>query len=228
MIHRTMRLALALLPLVLLGGCVYDAVSLRAFKTPGVDRIPTQIGFFPFFSTSGQASTWNPYPVYGMRSGSALSIQKRHAQVDIVPPTGFSLAVTPESQMLTDLLTTDLTAKGFALQQLPVELQEVKDSAAKAAPLRGFHISLDLLSELGNKYGIQAVVLGDAFFTYDSYSRQTRVSLAHLKIVDIKTLKILAEVGTAYNSDGFDLNQITDQITDNLADLAGIRPIPQN
>jgi|SRR5579859_686119 len=224
------RRALALFPLILLLGCLPDRVELKAFKTQGVDHIPTKIGFFTFLSNAVQGSYGTPYQYYGASEARILSatprIKKTESNVAIVPATGMDLVITPDGQMLTDLVTTSLAAKGFSLKQLPVEMQEAKDKEQKAS--KSFYISLNLLMELKEKFGIEAIALGDAFFTTvmsgTSYRPETRVTMAHIKIVDITTLDVLAEVSTPYQMDGFNINQTSDALAESLGELAGISP----
>jgi len=153
-------------------------------------------------------------------------MKREGANVAIAPAANTELSVTQESQMLTDLLSTDLSSYGFTLKQLPVDLQVPQTPDSKEA--KAFFISMDLLDDLRTNYGMEAIVLCDAFFTNAFHigdGPEKRVVSATLKVIDTKTLDVLAQVTLPYNANGSNFNDTAAELAASLARLANI-PVP--
>ena len=202
-------------------------INLVAVKSNGVEHIPLKLGIFPFLSTPIQGSgTGTAYSFYSAGEGSlksATSVSKMGDNVAITPAADTDLLVTQESQIMTDMLSTDLSSYGFTLKQLPVEMQTDKNTDPNKR--KGFFISMNLLNDLRSNYGIEAIALCDAFFILKynyGASAEKRVVSAHVKIIDTKTLDVLAQVNLPYLADGFNLNDTSAGMADSIARLADL------
>jgi hypothetical protein len=141
--------------------------------------------------------------------------------VYIIPPTDSELSVTAFSQMMTDLISKDLLYYGFDLRELPVETPDNRSTDDSKHPI--FSISIDLLKHLQEEYNVQAVMIGNAFFSRNPNSIPTvQVHAAHVKLIDIKTLKVLCQVDWTFSDTGEDINAISEEIAAELAALAGL------
>jgi len=212
----TLRL-LAFSGLLAILGCV-GQVRVNAVKSAGVDRIPLKLGLYPFLSTAVTDSRVNAY------AGARLldvSVGKMGDDVAILPPANTEMKITQESQIMTDSLSMELSARGFALKQLPVEVSGDKNGEPKDR--KGFFIGVNLLEELRSNYGIDAIALCDAFFVLDRSNGgvpEKKVVAAHIKIVDTKTLDVLAQAQLPYRAEGYDLNETVKALAVSLAQLA--------
>ncbi|MBI3292632.1 MAG: hypothetical protein HYZ73_07485 [Elusimicrobia bacterium] len=207
---------------LMLVGCA--ATKVTSIKSPGVDRISRNLSIYPLLSA--------PATLYGRgypASPRGVNVSQMGDNVVITPPAETQLSLTPESQMLTSLISTQFSHLGFTLKELPVEVPSGSDAITGTDKKRNtFVISLNLLNQLREKYNIQTLVIGNAFFT-DSPSALTstlekKVSFAHLKIVDTKSLDVLAQVNLPYNDTGEEINLVAQQMADAVAKLAGIEP----
>src|SRR5208337_1446379 len=89
-------------------GCVPDRVIIQSVKSSGVDQIPTKFGIYPFLSTRMTGEN------YTLGSSSLLSmsakVAKNNGNVAITPAANTELSITQESQILTDLLSSNLSS----------------------------------------------------------------------------------------------------------------------
>ncbi|UCF04283.1 MAG: hypothetical protein JSV33_10050 [bacterium] len=208
--------------IVVVTGCMpRGAPRIKAGTSAGVDRIPTEIGIFPLLSTPV-----GRYGRRGIREAVKMEVRRRAEDIVIVPPTEMELKVTQESQIMTGMLSTDLSAAGFSLKELPVEVAPGwNDPEHPRAKRDAFMISLDLLDEIRDRYGIEALLVGNAFFLAEHYSGlppERRVTFAHIKVIDIETLDILAQATFPYDSYGDDVEIVTERIALSLAEMAGL------
>lgn len=100
---------------LILVGCANLGGKLTTIRSPGVDRIPTTICIHPLLSSPARRR-------YIIKE--QLNVSREDDRVYIAPPTEARLAVTPQSQMLTGLLSSELAYYGFDLKELPVEIPE--------------------------------------------------------------------------------------------------------
>ena len=118
---------------------------------------------------------------------------------------------------MTDLVSTALMSRGFQLKQLPVS---VKDQDGKTTgDGKVFYIGMDSLKEMQATYGVNAVMLGNVFITIERSAgnmSEKRVVSAHIKIVDIKTLDILAQVTLPDSAHGFTMDETSEEIANAL------------
>ena len=224
------RLFLGLLSILITTGCesVPVRINLTSVKSQGVEQIPSKLGIYPFLSTSLAGEPGSAYGLCGMEGGktaSSLSVSKMGDNVAITPASNTTLLVTQESQILSDSLSTDLSSCGFSLKQLPVEMQDEKNTASDKR--KGFFISINLLNDLRTNYGIEAIALCDAFFIiknnyYERVPPEKRVVSAHVKIIDTKTLDVLGQVNLPYIAEGANMNDTASEIAASLAKLANM------
>ena len=101
------KLVLSVLLFLLLIGCANLGGKLTAIRSPGVDRIPTTICIHPLLSSPARRR-------YLIKDNVVVS--RERDRVYITPPTEVSLTVTPQSQMFTGLLSSELAYYGFDLK----------------------------------------------------------------------------------------------------------------
>lgn len=203
-------------------GCATTKVT--SIKSPGVERISRNLSIYPLLSA--------PATQYGRGYPASLrgvNVSQMGDNVVITPPTETQLSLTPESQMLTSLISAQLSHVGFTLKELPVEVPSGSDTITGTDRKRNtFVISLNLLNQLREKYNIQTLVIGNTFFTdYPSTWNPPvgkKVTFAHLKIIDTKSLEVVAQVNLPYNATGEELNFVAQQMADAVAKLAGMSP----
>lgn len=109
----------------------------------------------------------------------------------IVAPAETKLVSTLQSQLLTSLLSAELSGRGFTLKELPVEApseQSEKDQ-------NSFFVSLETLRRLREDYGLEAILVGNVYFVPDKLDPTVvYVKAAHLRLVDTGTLDVLCHV----------------------------------
>lgn len=210
--------------IVLLAGCFPPGGEIIGTMTAGVDRIPAKLGLYPLLSTP--LESYRKRYEHILRHKATLSVKRRMPDnVVIVPPTDSEMIVTRESQIMTGLVSTQLSAFGFSLKELPVEVLSKDNDSTKKDDDRRYTISINLLERLREEYDLQAIVVGSAFFITEAgrgLPPEQRVVSAHLKVVDITTLDVLGQVNLAYDSYGHDMNTVSELIADELAYMAGL------
>jgi hypothetical protein len=213
MIATVKKLTVGLSLLSLVAGCM--GVRVLSSTSDGVDRIPSKIALYPLLSTpvGKPVGRWSP---------ATLSVrrEKMGDNVVISPPAETDMQITQESQIVTGLISTMLSAVGFSLKELPVEVlpKGEKDKSSR------FVISVNLLEQLREQYDLRTLVIGTAFFIVDhSYGPSgRRITSAHLKVIDVETLDVLGQVTVPYSTHGEDLNEVSEKLALALADMAGL------
>ena len=202
---------------LILVGCANLGGKLTTIRSPGVDRIPTTICIHPLLS----------YPVRRIYHGKInnVVVSREHDRVYITPPTEMSLTVTPQSQMLTGLLSSELAYYGFDLKELPVEIPD--DDQTDETNKNVFFISLDLLERLREEYGVEAILIGNVMMKYVPRYSRTLVTAAYLKLVDIETLDVLCQVHLLSEDYGEDIDKAANALASELALEAGLARIEQ-
>ncbi len=168
----------------ILCGCA--SLDERVVVTPvaGVGRIPTKIAVYPLLTAEEVQVIAQPkyYPA-GTRTADD--------RLYIVAPAETKLASTMQSQLLTSLLSAQLSGKGFVVKELPVEApseQREKDHDS-------FFVSLETLKRLREDYALEAVLIGNVYFVADERDRTVIwVRAAYLRLVDTGTLDVLCHV----------------------------------
>jgi hypothetical protein len=208
--------AVVLLALTTLPGCFQSGVRVNSTLSPSVEQIPTVVGIYPLLSS--------PVRPHGslelsMRKLTSSGVDEREAY--IVPPTETKLVLTQQSQIMTDLLSAELASGGFTLKQLPVELRDGDDKNGDGNG-EVFVMSLSLLNHLQENYDLGAVVLGNVFFVTDPYDRTVQVSVAYLKVVDVQTLDVLAQITGIYDKPGESIGAVANSMAAELTAMAGL------
>lgn len=194
----------------LTAGCLSSGGRLVPTISPDVKQIPKTIGFYPMLSS----------PV-GRRGGKIRVMSSAiDKEVYIVPPTDSKLSVTSFSRMMTDLISKDLLYYGFDLRELPVEIPD--DGSGDDDNDKTFAISLELLKYLQENYSVQAILMGNAYFSGGHATSYVEVHFAHLKLVDIKTLKVLCQIDMTYSDYGLDIDVVAEAMAEELALMAGL------
>jgi len=183
-------------------------------KSPGVDAIPAAIGIYPLLSTEPKEPHSTPIRF------SRMSSTSREDGVYIAPPTDSKLVLTLESQMVTNLLGAELSYRGFALKELPVETP--RDDVAGEGDKHTFYVSLALLDRLRESYDLRALLLGNVYFVPNRYDpAELLVRAAYLRVIDVTTLDVLCHVSLNNGSYGATMEETVQQLALELAVMAG-------
>jgi len=212
-----MRQTLVPLLLSVLCGCVpLMEERIHATSTPGVEEIPDTIAIYPLLS----AEMARPHAIEE-RMHDAVSTSAKEDRMYIVPPVETKLAVTMQSQMLTSLLAAELSRRGFALKEIPVETPE----GGYGQEQNVFFVSLASLNQLREKYGFRAVLVGNAYFIPDKENPlDFNVGAAFLRVVDIGTLDVLCHVTLTDTYGGDTLEDVARGFAQVLAQKASLAP----
>ena len=206
-------------------GCAPLGGEIIGTLTAGVDTIPATLGLYPLLSTPIRKYSGVYSDIVHHRE--TLAVKRRMPDnVVIVPPIESELTVTRESQILTGLVSTQLSTFGFSLKEIPVEaLPEDEGRYGDTGSDRQYAISINLLERLREEYGIGALIVGSAFFVTEAgrgLPPEQRVVSAHLKVIDIATLDLLGQVNLSYDSYGVDMNVVAEMMAEELAYMAGL------
>jgi hypothetical protein len=148
-----------------------------------------------------------------------LSVDSREGEMFIEAPAQSKLIVNMESQLLTGLLSSDLAYYGFSLKELPVEIPDTESKEVS------FAVSLDLLRRMKKDYGVEAVLIGNVYFSRDLYEPSRHlVKAAYIKLIDVETLDILCHISMYYDNEGLDLESAAQAVAAELAIMAGLEP----
>jgi hypothetical protein len=207
------KLVVFVLLFLLLVGCANLGGKLTSIRSPGVDRIPTTICVHPLLSSPARKR-------YLVKD--ELFISRERNRVYIAPPAEVSLTITPQSQIFTGLLSSELAYYGFDLKEIPVEVPDDTEAGERE---NVFFISLDLLKRLREEYGIEAILVGNVMMDYVPRYSKTLVTAVYLKLVDIETLDILCQVHLLSEDYGEDMDKAADALASELALEAGIAKI---
>ena len=171
--------------------------------------VPATLGVFPILSSIEVRHGYPHPPRY----------ERYDDQIIVTPPADMSMAVTPESRMLTNALTVALQQQGFALKELPVEHLE-GDATGEISGVDRYGISLELLGRLRDEFGLPAIVVGDAYFLhrYNGTSAPAiQVVAAHLRVIDTATLDVIAQVDMPYDASGEDIGDVARELAIEMA-----------
>jgi hypothetical protein len=169
--------------------CGCAPIEERVTVTPaaGVERIPTKIAIYPLLTA--EAVHVVRHPGY-----SPMSTRAADDRMLIVAPAETKLASTMQSQLLTSLLSAQLSGRGFVLKELPVEAPEEQSERDHNT----FFVSLETLKHLRENYGLEAILIGNVYFVADDHDPTvTWVRAAYLRLVDTGTLDVLCHVSVS-------------------------------
>jgi hypothetical protein len=210
---------------IIVSGCAQPLQNITSIKSENVNDIPKNLAIYPILSTPiGRSLNYYNQDLIRTGTDGGVSAFKYGDNVVISPPAESDLRVTAESKIMTALLSVEMSARGFSLSQLPVEIfQERSDNHDSDSDGR-FFVTVDMLSDLKTKNGLKAIVIGDVFFRNERHQGhvEKKITFAHLKVIDVTTLAILGQVYFPYDSEGVELNQATACIAAQLAGLAGL------
>ena len=196
-------------------GCFTMGGKLTTIRSPGIERIPTVVCVHPLLSSPARRR-------YVVKE--TLHVSRQDDRLYIVPPTESRLVVTPQSQMMTGLLSSELAYYGFELKELPVEIPEGEDEG-KDQNL--FFISLDLLNRLREDYGVEAILVGNVMMDYVPRYSRTLVTAAYLKLIDIETLDVLCQVHLLSEDIGEEMDEAANALASELALEAGLARVEE-
>jgi len=171
--------------------------------------VPATLGVFPILSSIEVRHGYPHPPRYELYDD----------QIIVTPPADMSMAVTPESRMLSNAFSMALQKQGFGLKELPVE-RLVGDTAGDGGGVDRYGISLELLRQLRNEFGLEAIVVGDAYFLhrYNGASAPAiEVVAAHLRVIDTATLDVIAQVDMPYDASGAGINDVARELAAEMA-----------
>jgi hypothetical protein len=193
---------------MLLAGCASGGGEVTVTKSPGVETIPKTVGIYPLLSTETTVPHPRPIP---------FSTKADREGVYITPPTDSKLTLTLQSQMVTDLLGAELSYRGFALKEVPVETPEERGDKHENT----FYVSLALLEQLREDYGLQALLLGNVYFVPNRYDpAEFLVRAAYLRMIDVATLDVLCHVSINNGTYGATMEETARQLGLELGAMA--------
>jgi hypothetical protein len=130
------------------------------------------------------------------------------------------MQVTGLSERLTNLLTVELSRRGFKLRELPVAATPAKDENT-------FAVSLALLDDLRTRNDVHAILIGNAFFgrSYNGMG-DSYVTDMYVKVVNTETLEVMCQIIIDHDTMGWSMPDVANEVADELAVNAGL-PIEQ-
>jgi len=176
--------------------------------------LPATLGLFPLLSSIEVHHGYPHPPRY----------ERYEDRIIVTPPAEMTMAVTPESRMLTNALSVALQQQGFGLKELPVEQLE-GDATGDGANVDRYGISLELLGRLRTEFGLLAIVVGDAYFLhrYNGASAPAiEVVAAHLRVIDTATLDVIAQIDMPYDASGGSFSAVAHELAGEMARMAAI------
>ncbi len=185
------RMAVLLSFAVLTLGCT--KLDERVVTTRAVDaeRIPTNVAIYPLLT--GEA------PVVGGEVRLSLTTNVKDDRIYIVGPAETKLVSNMQSQLLTNLLSAELSRRKFTVKELPVETPpEQTDKGGNT-----FFVSLGTLKYLRDTYALEAILVGDVYFVLDRGDIGVRA--AYLRLVDTTTLNVLCHVSISDGYSGYSM-----------------------
>jgi hypothetical protein len=170
---------------VLMIGCA--TVDERVVTTPAADveRIPTNIAIYPLLT--GEAHVRGQGQFF-------LNQSVKDDRIYIVGPAETKLVSNIHSQLLTNLLSAELSKRKFTVKELPVETTPEQSNKGQ----NSFFVSLGTLKYLRDTYALEAILVGNVYFV--SGGSDMRVKAAYLRLVDTTTLNVLCHISI---SDGY-------------------------
>ena len=166
--------------------CGCASVDERVVVTPaaGVERIPVKIAVYPLLTAETVRTIVQPRFV-------PATTRAADDRMYIVAPAETKLVSTMESQLLTSLLSAQLSHQGFTLKELPVEAPSEQSEKDK----NSFFVSLETLRRLRENYGLEAILVGNVYFVADERDPTVVwVRAAYLRLVDTGTLDVLCHI----------------------------------
>lgn len=205
-----------LLPVVMVSGLGCASGVIHTTPLAGVDRIPAKLAVYPLLSNTVSPASRGELAVEPLSTREDADRENIYIQ----PAAESELHITASSQMLTSELLVCLARRGFDLRETPFETLNANGEGEGNA----FVISLALLDELRERYGVTAVIIGNAFFDRDSGRNpgNSRVTAAYLKVIDTESLQVLCQVSMSYDAMGRKMDQIADTMAQQLAIMAGL------
>jgi hypothetical protein len=192
--------------------------TLVSVQSPGVDSIPPRIGIYPLLATSitdirPQSTDLVPLDV---------KLYEADGKYILSPASASELQLTKESLMITGFLATQLASQGFSLIEMPKEIPGYIGEEMDFKVDR-FYISTSMLDSLSRVRNLQAVLVGNAFFRnvyHKNKPVEKRVIFSHIKLIEVPSLNVLAQITQPYDPEGVSLNDMTTQVAKELADMA--------
>jgi hypothetical protein len=131
-----------------------------------------------------------------------------------VAPAETKLVSTMHSQLLTGLLSAQLSKRGFTLKELPVEAPSVQAEKEE----NSFFVSLEALKKLREEYGLEGILIGNVYFVPDDRDRTViRVKAVYLRLVDTGTLDVLCHVWIPDSYAGESMEEAAQKLAFSLA-----------
>jgi hypothetical protein len=197
---------------VLAAGCA--SMDERVVITPaaGVEKIPVKIAVYPLLTAETPRIAAPP-------RYSPMTTRTAEDRLYIVAPAETKLVSNMESQLLTSMLAARLSDNGFTLKELPVEAPSEQSERAE----NNFFVSLETLKHLREDYGLEAILVGNAYFVADQRDPTVIwVRAAYLRLVDTATLDVLCHVSISDKYRGDSMEGAAQSLAHALAREAGL------
>ncbi len=122
-------------------------------------------------------------------------------RIYIVGPAETKLVSNIQSQLLTNLLSAELSRRKFTVKELPIETTPEQSDKGQ----NSFFVSLGTLKYLRDTYALEAILVGNVYFVSDG--SDMGVKAAYLRLVDTTTLNVLCHISI---SDGYSGDSMED------------------
>ena len=187
------RMAVLLSFVVLALGCATLDERVVTTRAADAERIPTNIAIYPLLT--GEA------PVVRGQGRLMLTTNVKDDRIYIVGPAETKLVSNMQSQLLTNLLSAELSRRKFTVKELPVEMPPEQSNKGG----NSFFVSLGTLKYLRDTYALEAILVGNVYFVSDG--GDIGVKAAYLRLVDTTTLNVLCHISI---SDGYSGDSMED------------------
>lgn len=188
-------------------GCATYDEAVTVTPAESVERLPAKIAVYPLLTAETVRATAPPeyFPATTASADDRLYI---------VAPAETKLVSTMHSQLLTGLLSAQLSKRGFTLKELPVEAP----SAQSEKEENSFFVSLETLKQLREEYGLEGILIGNVYFVPDDRDRTViRVKAVYLRLVDTGTLDVLCHVWIPDSYAGESMEEAAQKLAFSLA-----------
>jgi hypothetical protein len=188
-------------------GCATYDEAVTVTPGEGVERLPAKIAVYPLLTAETvQAAAAPRY--------FAATTEAADDRLYIVAPAETKLVSTMHSQLMTGLLSAQLSRRGFALKELPVEAPADQSEKKESS----FFVSLETLKHLREDFGIEGILVGNVYFVADDRDRTViRVKAVYLRLVDTGTLDVLCHVWIPDSYAGESMEEAAQKLAFSLA-----------
>jgi len=193
---------------LLLAGCVTVVPKIELVSSPNGKQEYKSVVVYPFISTIDNSQQIRlASSAFGTVETTKVKVAEK--TLTIMPPMQSVFNITTESKTFNNFLTTALMKLGFSLREGLLEILETNEGESTK-----YSISLDVLKELHDKYGVEGIIIGDIIFGRDKDGKIS-VKFVQARLMDIETLILTRTVTYSYE-DGESINIVAQKIAEEI------------